>query len=125
MLNPWGVSSIPPMSHVGARARATVAALEPTAAWQASPLPYARCSTMPYRGARTEMQCPAAAASPVRAHSGARAFLRALGSSDFEREFLHPERPGAPWRLGESVLHYAWHGRHHTAQILAALARGD
>ena len=58
-------------------------------------------------------------------HARWTALLRPLGRAEFEREFLHPERPGAPWRLGESVLHYAWHGRHHTGQILAALAPGD
>jgi hypothetical protein len=53
-------------------------------------------------------------------HARWTALLGALEPLDFERLFFHPERPGAPWRLGESVLMYAWHGRHHTAQILAA-----
>jgi len=53
------------------------------------------------------------------------ALLRALTSAEFERQFLHPEWPDAPWTLGRSVHHYAWHGRHHTAQVGALrLARG-
>ena len=57
-------------------------------------------------------------------HARWTAFLRPLRRVDFDRQFLHPDRPGAPWRLGESVLMYAWHGRHHTAQIVAARERG-
>jgi uncharacterized damage-inducible protein DinB len=53
------------------------------------------------------------------------ALLGASTPADFEREFLHPERPESPWTLGESVHHYAWHGRHHTAHVRALrLARG-
>ncbi len=48
--------------------------------------------------------------------------LRSLEPRDFEREFVHPDRPGSPWTLGESVSMYAWHGRHHTAQIAGARA---
>ena len=51
------------------------------------------------------------------------ALLRSLPAAAFEREFLHPEWPDAPWTLGRSVHHYAWHGRHHTAHVLAARAR--
>jgi uncharacterized damage-inducible protein DinB len=51
-------------------------------------------------------------------------FLAALPAAAFEREFLHPEWPDAPWTLGASVHHYAWHGRHHTAHILAARRSG-
>ena len=50
------------------------------------------------------------------------ALLRALVPADLEREFLHPEWPDAPWTLAASVHHYAWHGRHHTAQVRALRA---
>jgi hypothetical protein len=53
-------------------------------------------------------------------HARWAALLGSLEPPAFERLFFHPERPGAPWRLGESVLMYAWHGRHHAAQIRAA-----
>jgi len=49
--------------------------------------------------------------------------LRQLAPSDFAREFVHPDRPEKPWSLGESVHHYAWHGRHHTAQVRALRER--
>jgi uncharacterized damage-inducible protein DinB len=41
---------------------------------------------------------------------------RSLKAEDFARTFRHPEHPGLlsiDWLL----LHYAWHGRHHTAHI--------
>lgn len=52
------------------------------------------------------------------------AFLRSLPAEAFERRFFHPERPEAPWTLGESVCMYGWHGRHHTAHVRAAAGRG-
>jgi hypothetical protein len=41
--------------------------------------------------------------------------LRSLDASDLQREFLHPE--SGPARLERVVGLYAWHGRHHLAQI--------
>lgn len=49
--------------------------------------------------------------------------LESLDPAAFSRTFRHPQR-AEPWTLGESVLHYAWHGRHHAAQIAAALDSG-
>lgn len=49
--------------------------------------------------------------------------LRAVAAADLAREFLHPEWPDSPWTLGASVLHYAWHGRHHTAHVAALRTR--
>lgn len=49
------------------------------------------------------------------------AFLRALPAADMRRAFLHPE-----WgevTLDEAITMYAWHCRHHTAHIEAALAQ--
>ena len=42
--------------------------------------------------------------------------LRSLGQNEFERSFHHPEsRETVPlWR---ALAYYAWHARHHTAQI--------
>ncbi len=48
-------------------------------------------------------------------------FLRSLEATDFARAFHHPEgnrRMSLDW----SVEMYAWHGRHHTAQIAALRA---
>lgn len=41
--------------------------------------------------------------------------LRSLTATDFARTFRHPELGVMP--LGKSLALYAWHGRHHTAQI--------
>jgi len=49
--------------------------------------------------------------------------LEAVDPALYARSFRHPQRP-EPWTLGESVLHYAWHGRHHAAQVAAALGSG-
>lgn len=46
--------------------------------------------------------------------------LEGIDPALFATTFRHPQRL-EPWTLGESVLHYAWHGRHHAAQIAAAL----
>jgi uncharacterized damage-inducible protein DinB len=42
--------------------------------------------------------------------------LRALPADDFARTYYHPERHRT-YTLGESLELYAWHGRHHAAQI--------
>ena len=44
------------------------------------------------------------------------ALLRAMTETDFARTFVHPEN-GAQ-TLAESLALYAWHGEHHTAQIM-------
>jgi uncharacterized damage-inducible protein DinB len=41
--------------------------------------------------------------------------LSSLDASDMARTFVHPERGPTP--LVDAVSLYAWHGRHHTAQI--------
>ena len=43
------------------------------------------------------------------------AFLRALEPEMFARAFAHPDL--GPVSLDQSVAMYAWHGRHHTAQV--------
>jgi uncharacterized damage-inducible protein DinB len=43
--------------------------------------------------------------------------LRAMSETQFARGFLHPET-GRTVTLNEALSHYAWHGRHHTGQIL-------
>lgn len=48
-------------------------------------------------------------------------YLRALPPAAFSRTFVHPEAQRT-MRLDWSVGMYAWHGRHHTAQILALRA---
>jgi uncharacterized damage-inducible protein DinB len=45
--------------------------------------------------------------------------LRQLGPEDFGREFVHPEYPDRTFTIARNVHLYAWHGRHHTAQIRA------
>ncbi len=43
--------------------------------------------------------------------------LRALTAEQWKRTFLHPERGAVT--LEQNLGIYAWHGRHHVAQILA------
>lgn len=43
-------------------------------------------------------------------------FLRELPEETFARTFIHPAMPN-PVSLDESIAMYAWHGRHHVAQI--------
>jgi uncharacterized damage-inducible protein DinB len=43
--------------------------------------------------------------------------LESLTPQQFERTFLHPQT-GDSVRLWSAMNYYAWHGRHHTAQIL-------
>jgi len=43
--------------------------------------------------------------------------LRAMSDQQYARGFLHPEM-GKTVTLNEALAHYAWHGRHHTGQIL-------
>ena len=42
--------------------------------------------------------------------------LRGMTDEDFARSFFHPELQRVV-RLDEALSLYAWHGRHHTAQI--------
>jgi len=42
--------------------------------------------------------------------------LRLMSASEFDRSFLHPET-GQYVHLGGALCYYAWHCRHHTAQI--------
>jgi hypothetical protein len=42
--------------------------------------------------------------------------LRSLTDTQFARSFLHPET-GQAVSLSTALGYYAWHGRHHTAQI--------
>jgi hypothetical protein len=48
--------------------------------------------------------------------------LRDLGPSDFGRRFRHPEH-GRSIGLDETLAMYAWHGRHHVAQITSLRSR--
>lgn len=43
--------------------------------------------------------------------------LRAMSAAQFARGYLHPETRRTV-TLNEALSHYAWHGRHHTGQIL-------
>lgn len=49
------------------------------------------------------------------------ALLRSMSSEDFARVFVHPQSGDVS--LERAVALYAWHGRHHTAHVLAARAR--
>lgn len=42
--------------------------------------------------------------------------LRSMSEAQFSRSFIHPET-GHTVRLDAALAYYAWHGRHHTAQI--------
>lgn len=54
-------------------------------------------------------------------HARWTAYLRALPASAFSRTFFHPQS-NLSMRLDWSVGMYAWHGRHHSAQIRALRA---
>jgi len=43
--------------------------------------------------------------------------LRSMTEEQFARSFFHPEMDQTV-DLGQALSQYAWHGRHHTAQIL-------
>ena len=47
--------------------------------------------------------------------------LRSLKPADFERSFLHPELGAVS--LWANLAYYAWHGRHHIAQITGLCER--
>jgi hypothetical protein len=55
-------------------------------------------------------------------HARWAALLRTMSEADYERVFHHPET-GRDHRLDTHVASYAWHGRHHAAQILALRER--
>ncbi|MFO0799523.1 MAG: putative metal-dependent hydrolase [Gemmataceae bacterium] len=42
--------------------------------------------------------------------------LDTMTDADFARAFFHPES-GSTVRLDEALAQYAWHGRHHAAQV--------
>ncbi|WP_235296075.1 YfiT family bacillithiol transferase [Portibacter marinus] len=42
--------------------------------------------------------------------------LRNMTDDDFQRSYYHPER-NAETNLGENLLHYQWHCKHHLAHI--------
>jgi hypothetical protein len=47
--------------------------------------------------------------------------LRSMKTADFSRKFRHPEHGAVS--LDWAVALYAWHGRHHTAHIMALRER--
>jgi uncharacterized damage-inducible protein DinB len=47
--------------------------------------------------------------------------LSSLGAKDFDTTFLHPEN--GPMTLDRTLQTYAWHSRHHVAQIAALRER--
>jgi uncharacterized damage-inducible protein DinB len=48
--------------------------------------------------------------------------MSTMTDADFARTFFHPES-GATVRLDEALAQYAWHGRHHAAQVAWVRAR--
>jgi hypothetical protein len=48
--------------------------------------------------------------------------LRGLREADYSRRFKHPEQ-GRSIELDEVLAMYAWHGRHHVAQITSLRER--
>jgi hypothetical protein len=48
--------------------------------------------------------------------------LRGMTATDFSREYLHPEH-GKTFRLDSVLAMYAWHSRHHIAQITSLRER--
>lgn len=43
--------------------------------------------------------------------------LATLAPTDYERAFVHPQT-GATITLNSALAYYAWHGKHHTGQVL-------
>ncbi|MCX7030080.1 MAG: putative metal-dependent hydrolase [Spirochaetes bacterium] len=56
-------------------------------------------------------------------HARMAALLSSLAPADFARTFRHPER--GPMDVDLTLQTYAWHGRHHLAQISALRQRQD
>jgi hypothetical protein len=54
-------------------------------------------------------------------HARFAALLESLSPADFQKTFTHPER--GLLTLEYNLQMYAWHGRHHTAQIVALRTR--
>jgi hypothetical protein len=50
-------------------------------------------------------------------HARFSALLASLTPGDFKKTFMHPEN--GPTTLDRNLQIYAWHGKHHTGQILA------
>lgn len=48
-------------------------------------------------------------------------FLRSLSPSDFQKTLVHPD--SGELRLDKNLCMYAWHGKHHTAQITSLRER--
>ena len=48
-------------------------------------------------------------------------FLRSLSEKDLSRRFIHPD--SGPIQLSMNIGAYAWHSRHHTAQIMGLRER--
>jgi hypothetical protein len=46
------------------------------------------------------------------------ALLRSMSDAELERAYIHPEQDH-PVPMREVMAMYAWHGRHHTAHIMA------
>jgi uncharacterized damage-inducible protein DinB len=83
----------------------------------------------PYNEARWA-ELPDAAATPVETsltlleclHRRWVLLLRELGPTEFSRRLRHPEH-GRSMGLDEVLAMYAWHGRHHVAQIVSLRRR--
>lgn len=88
-----------------------------------------RPTIKPYEEARWA-ELPDARAAPVELslallddlHARWVLLLRALGPAEFARSYHHPEQR-RDVALGEGLALYAWHGRHHTAQVTSLRRR--
>ncbi len=56
-------------------------------------------------------------------HARIAALLTSLAPADFKKTFKHPER--GPMDIDHTIQLYAWHGRHHLAQVTALRHRQD
>lgn len=106
-----------PDSHLNAYVRTKLALTEdvPTI----KPFDEARWSELPdARGADPEISLRLLASL----HERWAAILGAMGPADFARTLHHPEH-GRAMSLDELLALYAWHGRHHTGQVMALRER--
>jgi hypothetical protein len=98
-------------SHVNAYVRFKLALTEPVPAVK----PYDEGRWVALEDARTgDVRAPLALLDGL--HARWVQLLRSLTQEQFARPYFHPEA-GQNVSLSAALCQYAWHGRHHTAQI--------
>ncbi len=89
-----------------------------TTEWPAI-VPYDEKRWAETREVRGPVEEPLALLGPL--HARMAALLESLTAAEWERGYLHPE--SGPTTLSQFAALYGWHGRHHTAHVLALRRR--